>query len=48
MLDFVIKYLIFFTLGEKPFKCPVCGDAFRTTGHLSTHVIIHERKKKRK
>ncbi|XP_050437009.1 zinc finger protein 91-like isoform X2 [Adelges cooleyi] len=31
--------------GEKPFKCPMCGDTFRTSGHMHTHILIHERKK---
>lgn len=29
--------------GNKPFLCPICNKAFRTTGHRKAHILSHNK-----
>ena len=33
--------LLFFSPGERPFSCEVCGSRFKAKKHLSRHMLTH-------
>lgn len=36
-------YLIYFNLGEKPYKCETCGKAFRVRSDMRRHTVVHRK-----